>query len=116
MLTGGQKWGAFYGCSAFLLPSHQENFGIAIVEAMACGKPVLISNKVNIWKEIKAGNGGWILEEVDMFNLVDELNSILNMDTEQLSHMGNQARMTYETYFRVEEKAAQFVNALLSNG
>ena len=32
------------------LPSHQENFGIAVAEALACGKPVLISDKVNIWK------------------------------------------------------------------
>jgi glycosyltransferase involved in cell wall biosynthesis len=52
MLEGDSKWGAFYGCEAFVLPSHQENFGISVVEAMACGKPVLISNKVNIWREI----------------------------------------------------------------
>ena len=52
MLYGDQKWGAFYGCDVFALPSHQENFGIAVAEALACGKPVLISDKVNIWKEI----------------------------------------------------------------
>ena len=54
MLTGDAKWGALYGCEAFVLPSHQENFGIAVVEALACGKPVLISNQVNIWREIEA--------------------------------------------------------------
>ncbi|WP_439583471.1 glycosyltransferase [Dyadobacter bucti] len=53
MLTGDLKWGAFYGCEAFILPSHQENFGIAVAEALACGKPVLISDQVNIWREIK---------------------------------------------------------------
>ena len=52
MLYGDQKWGAFYGCEAFTLPSHQENFGIAVAEALACGKPVLISDKVNIWQDI----------------------------------------------------------------
>jgi glycosyltransferase involved in cell wall biosynthesis len=52
MLYGDAKWGAFYACEAFSLPSHQENFGIAVAEALACGKPVLISDKVNIWKEI----------------------------------------------------------------
>ncbi len=58
MLTGNAKWGAFYACEAFILPSHQENFGIAVVEALACGKPVLISKQVNIWREIIEAGGG----------------------------------------------------------
>lgn len=52
------KWGAFGAADVFVLPSHQENFGIAVAEALACGTPVLISNKVNIWREIQAGGGG----------------------------------------------------------
>jgi glycosyltransferase involved in cell wall biosynthesis len=58
MLTGDAKWAALYGCEAFVLPSHQENFGIAVVEALACCKPVLISNQVNIWREIETTGGG----------------------------------------------------------
>jgi len=60
MLRDNAKWGAFYGCDAFVLPSHQENFGIAVVEALACGKPVLISNKVNIWREIESEQAGLV--------------------------------------------------------
>lgn len=60
MLTGDLKWGALCAADAFILPSHQENFGIAVVEALACGTPVLISNKVNIWREIEAANAGKI--------------------------------------------------------
>jgi glycosyltransferase involved in cell wall biosynthesis len=41
-----------------VLPSHQENFGIAVVEALACNKPVLISNKVNIWREVVDDGAG----------------------------------------------------------
>jgi glycosyltransferase involved in cell wall biosynthesis len=58
MLAGDMKWGAFYACEAFCLPSHQENFGIAVAEALACSRPVLISNKVNIWREIEADGAG----------------------------------------------------------
>lgn len=47
----------------FILPSHQENFGIAVVEALGCGKPVLISNKVNIWREIDSDNAGWVADD-----------------------------------------------------
>ncbi len=58
LLLGDAKWGAFYGCEAFILPSHQENFGIAVAEALACSRPVLISDKVNIWQEIEDAGAG----------------------------------------------------------
>lgn len=60
MLQGDAKWGAYYGAEAFILPSHQENFGIVVAEAMGCAKPVLISDKINIWREVVAGGGGMV--------------------------------------------------------
>lgn len=59
-LFGDAKWGAFRGAQAFALPSHQENLGIAVLEAMACGRPVLVSDKVNIWPEIQAAGCGFV--------------------------------------------------------
>lgn len=58
MLLGDAKWGAFYAAEAFTLPSHQENFGIAVAEALACSKPVLLSDKVNIAPDIAADRAG----------------------------------------------------------
>jgi glycosyltransferase involved in cell wall biosynthesis len=63
MLEGDAKWGAIHGCQALILPSHQENFGIAVVEALGCGRPVLISNKVNIWREIVEDDAGLVEED-----------------------------------------------------
>jgi glycosyltransferase involved in cell wall biosynthesis len=60
MITGDVKWGALRAAEIFALPSHQENFGIAVVEALSCGTPVLISDKVNIWREIKADGVGLV--------------------------------------------------------
>src|SRR5439155_16750291 len=60
MLAGDLKWGAFHSAEAFILPSHQENFGIAVAEALACGLPVLISNRVNIWREIRLHGAGFV--------------------------------------------------------
>ncbi len=59
MLQGESKWGALRSAEALMLPSHQENFGIVVAEAMACSTPVLISNKVNIWREVEASGGGF---------------------------------------------------------
>jgi glycosyltransferase involved in cell wall biosynthesis len=61
MLRGDAKWGAFYAAEAFVLPSHQENFGIAVAEALACGRAVLLSDKVNIAAEI-AQDGAGLME------------------------------------------------------
>jgi glycosyltransferase involved in cell wall biosynthesis len=63
MLEGELKWGALRAAEAFVLPSHQENFGIAVVEAMACGVPVIISDKVNIWPEIAQDKAGIVVAD-----------------------------------------------------
>ncbi len=60
MLQGLEKWGAFRACEAFALPSHQENFGIAVAEALACGLPVLISDRINIWREVVGDGAGLV--------------------------------------------------------
>jgi glycosyltransferase involved in cell wall biosynthesis len=60
ILLGDAKWGAFAACEAFVLPSHQENFGIAVVEALASAKPVLISDQVNIAPEVAADGCGLV--------------------------------------------------------
>ena len=64
-LYGEEKWGALAAAEVFVLPSHQENFGIAVAEALASGTPVLISDKVNIWREL-AEDGAGLVEPDDI--------------------------------------------------
>jgi glycosyltransferase involved in cell wall biosynthesis len=71
MIQGDLKWGAFHHAEAFVLPSHHENFGISVVEALACGTPVLISDKVQIWREIAESGAG--LVEPDTLEGTQEL-------------------------------------------
>ncbi len=51
MVSGEDKLSALSGANMFLLPSHSENFGIAVIEAAACGVPVIISDRVNLWRD-----------------------------------------------------------------
>jgi glycosyltransferase involved in cell wall biosynthesis len=60
MLEGPLKRGAYENADAFILPSHQENFGMSVIEALSFGVPVLISDRVNIWREIAADHAGYV--------------------------------------------------------
>jgi len=60
MLTHDMKWSAFRAADIFCLPTHSENFGIAIVEALACSLPVITTDKVNIFNDIELSGAGFI--------------------------------------------------------
>jgi glycosyltransferase involved in cell wall biosynthesis len=60
MLSGDLKWGALRAAEAFVRPSHQENVGMAVIEALACGTPVLLSHAVNMAREIEASGAGLV--------------------------------------------------------
>lgn len=111
MLQGDAKFGALYSCDAFILASHQENFGIAVAEALACKTPVLITNQVNIWKEIAAGNGG--LVETDTVEGIEKmLRKWIQLTDQEKAMYKQNARTTYEKYFTIQASAKKFVQQL----
>lgn len=111
MLSGDAKWGAFYGCEAFVLPSHQENFGIAVVEALACSKPVLISNQVNIWREIDRSGSGFVApDSVDGVHQL--LERWLNLSVDEKQGMSDKARETFQNNFSIVPTTRNLIDAL----
>jgi glycosyltransferase involved in cell wall biosynthesis len=63
MLDGELKRGALMAADAFILPSHQENFGMAVVEALSFGVPVLISNRINTAAEIEKDRAAYVASD-----------------------------------------------------
>jgi glycosyltransferase involved in cell wall biosynthesis len=57
-----QKPAAFAAASVFILPSHSENFGIAVAEALAAGVPTIITEGVGLSEEIRAAKAGVIVQ------------------------------------------------------
>ena len=115
MLQRNAKWGAFYAAEVFCLPSHQENFGIVVAEALACGKPVLISNKVNIWREIESDAAGFVAEDT-VAGTVQNLQRWLALDGSAYSQMSERARHCFSQRFHIERAAKCLLEILREHG
>ncbi|UWU67625.1 glycosyltransferase [Bradyrhizobium sp. NC92] len=111
MLSGDLKWGAFHACEAFILPSHQENFGIVVAEALACSRPVLISNKVNIWREVSSNGAGWVAHD-DLSGTLELLNKFCTMTHTEKANMQDAARATFLMHFDMNKNIDQFIQLL----
>jgi glycosyltransferase involved in cell wall biosynthesis len=111
MISGAMKWAAFRTAEVFILPSHQENFGIVVSEALSAGVPALISNKVNIWREIE-GHGAGIVKEDTIEGTCDLLQGYIGMSAEKKLEMRQRARECFEQRFEIS-KVAQRLEALL---
>ena len=97
MLMGEDKLAALNDADLFVLPSFSENFGIAVIEALACGLPVLISDKVNIHREIDAAGAGKV-EPVDAVRFADRMLAMLD-DKDALKRQGERGIETVTRLF-----------------
>jgi glycosyltransferase involved in cell wall biosynthesis len=111
MLTGTSKWGAFFAAEVFALPSHQENFGIAVAEALACCLPVLISDQVNIWREIQ-DDGAGLVEADTLAGTHRLLQRWSALAEDERAAMRQRARHCFETHFEVSRYAQRLYECL----
>lgn len=112
MLGGALKWGALRAAEALVLPSHQENFGIAVVEALASRTPVIITDRVNIWREIQASNGGWVCTDT-LESVTDALRRwVFDTTPAQRAAMRNSAFDCYTRHFRIETAARRLISSV----
>ena len=100
MLKGQLKWGALRCADAIILPSHQENFGIVVAESMACSTPVLISNKVNIWREVDHARAGLVADDT-LEGTRSLLRGFLALTATELSQMRSAAREEFLRSFEI---------------
>jgi glycosyltransferase involved in cell wall biosynthesis len=114
MLQGDRKWGAFYSSEVFCLPSHQENFGIVVAEALACGKPVLISNKVNIWREIESDVAGFVDQDT-VDGTISNLVRWLALSPSEAKVMSLSATRCFNSRFRIERAAMRLIEIIEGN-
>ena len=89
-LDEDEKLAILRDADIFVLASHGENFGISVVEAMACGLPVIISDKVGIWREILEASAGTVTK-CQPEEIADAIDNLLN-DSELRMAMGQRGK------------------------
>jgi glycosyltransferase involved in cell wall biosynthesis len=107
MLTGQDKLAAFVDAACFVLPSYSENFGMAVVEAMACGTPVIISNMVGIYEELAKKNAA-IVVETKAQSVYDGIKKLLANSHNTQKMAVNGQRLVRE-YYDVEKVAERMI-------
>lgn len=115
MLQGDDKWGAYYSAEVFCLPSHQENFGIVVSEALACGRPVLISDKVNIWREIEADSAGFVDDDTAEGTLRN-FNRWLALSSHDYAQMTTKAKNCFTKRFHIRRAAERLIEIINTEG
>ena len=111
MLTGDVKWGAYRAADVFALPSHSENFGIVVPEALACGLPVLITNKVNTWREIDSAGSGFVEPDTEK-GVTALLRRWLELTDVERADMRVRAATCYADHFDSQSAASELVDVV----
>ncbi len=112
LIGGNVKWGALRACDAMILPSHQENLGVSVVEALSVGRPVLVTYQVNIWPEIK-DQGVGLADEDTVEGVVRLLRCWFSVPQAERAAMAARAEPCFAARFSMKQ-AAVAINQVFS--
>ncbi len=111
MLVGDAKWGAFRSARFFVLPSHQENFGVAVAEALSLGVPVLVTDKVNIWREVEADGAGIVVPD-DALGVEQGLRRMCALSPARSAAMAEAARACFAARYDLNANALNLLDLM----
>lgn len=104
---GNRKWKLFRQADLFVLPTHSENFGIVVAEALASGTPV-VTTKGTPWDELESRQCGW-WTEVGTEATVQALRNFLSLTEDELEMMGRNGHKLVEEEYSIRKVAKEFV-------
>jgi glycosyltransferase involved in cell wall biosynthesis len=111
MLQGASKWAALRSCEALIMPSHQENFGLVAAEALACGKPVLLSYQVDIQADIIAMDAGFSDNDT-VAGITQIVMRWVDLQPEKQDQMKSAARTLFLDRFSIDQTATRLIRLL----
>jgi glycosyltransferase involved in cell wall biosynthesis len=97
---GDKKWDLFRGADLFVLPTHSENFGYVIPEALMVGTPV-ITSKGAPWQELNTHHCGWWIDN-DVDTIAKTLKEAITLPEEEYRQMGIRGRELIENNYAID--------------
>ena len=107
-VEGDRKTSLFRAADIFVLPTSQENFGLVIPEALACGLPVITTKGVDIWPELEK-SGGAMIVGANVIEVASAISTLLD-DTKKRIEMGSAGRTWVEQSFSGEAVVNRYVD------
>ncbi|MEM7725916.1 MAG: hormogonium polysaccharide biosynthesis glycosyltransferase HpsP [Cyanobacteria bacterium P01_A01_bin.45] len=107
-VTGELKSALLKAADLFVLPSYYENFGIAVAEAMVAGKPVVISDQVHIYEQVRSNESGWV-GTTDVESMVQLLREALK-NPEECKYRGSRAQEYALQHYSWDAIARQIID------
>lgn len=107
-IFGDAKFDLYREADVFVLPTHSENFGIVVTEALACGTPV-ITTKGTPWEELETRHCGWWIE-TGTTPTVEALNAFLTLNEKEIEIMGHNGRKLVEEKYSCQKIAKEFID------
>jgi glycosyltransferase involved in cell wall biosynthesis len=104
-VEGDEKWDLLRSTDLFVLPSHSENFGLVVAEALACSVPVITTHGTP-WEDLRAHECGWWIENRPEI-LADALRDAMNRTDEERFAMGKRGRELVEKKYSWSKIAEQ---------
>ena len=116
-ISDREKWTLYSRSELFILPTHTENFGIVIAEAMASGCAVITTTGAP-WQVVRDVEAGWWIER-ELPSLVAAIDSATRSNVDELREMGRRGRRVIETAFTwpaVAEQVKALYESILDAG
>ena len=88
-----------------VLPTKNENFGYVVIESLAAGCPVLMSDQIE-WKGIQESNVGWRLPLDDRGAWLSKINACISMGDDEYRPLSFSARQFAVRYLIADEPTA----------
>jgi len=104
--------GIFSQCSVFVHPSLADGYGMVVLQAMACGLPVIVTNTTGASEIVREGDNGFVVPSRNVEALVDRISFFLREPTRtrELGHAAKESIQEGQTWDDYGDRLAGLLN------